>query len=293
MGFTAEGAIYGTFQWHDELPPFELQDERFAADRTQRPQLTIDHTAHVYFADYDKPYAYFVIDHMKVEASPGERLVNTTDARGYFNSSAHVAYRSVTASDDCKVTKTASGPFGLKDDFRFVFQGTEMTLNAAKSTGEGRVVFRPDYTTEERHVAGWSIERAAGKSGWVIHQRDVWNALDVDGGGGADAGVVRQEWLDAFFNGTPFGRIKEMPPASYGTVGCELFTMWKIDKTKGEFTPDSREATLTLDIDYIHRLSLFHNARITPPNEARRAWLDWSPRQPATVLRLHEIARRS
>lgn len=289
MGLVPEGATYGSYDWTDALPPFELKSDA-APGKAQTTQLSIDHTAHVYFANYDKPFTYFVIDHMRVSAEPGQVLVNNENARGFFNSSAHVTFRTVTVSDNCRVTKMIDGPSGLQDDFGFAFQGTEMVLNAATSAGTGRRVFKPDYSTGQNRVTGWSLVRAGSKSGWIAHQRDVWNALGNDGSQGGTA--VKKEWLDALYkNGSPFGSIKAMPDASYQTVGCELFTMWKIERTNGAFTDDQRAAELTLQMDYSHHLTFFINAKVAPEYEAKRGFLIWEPAPEKKVLKLHEIAK--
>ena len=284
MGLVPDGATCGSYDWTDELPPFELKQD-VVPGKTQNPRLTIDHTAHVYFADYDRPFAYFVIDYMRVAASPGEIMINNETARGFFNSSAHIAYKSVTASDNCRVTKTIDAPLALHDNFSFVFQGTEMILNAATGGGTGRRIFKPEAQTGQNYVTGWSLVRSGSKSGWIAHQRDVWNAL---------VQVARKDWLDALYkNGSPFGAIKEMPGASYQTVGFELFTMWKIERTSSgqPFTIDQRKVELTLQMDYSHHLNFFNNAMIPPKYDAKRLFHVWEPALVPKVLKLHEIAR--
>ena len=100
--------------------------------------------------------------------------------------------------------------------------------------------------------------------------------------------------LDDLFEGTPFGNVVKMPDASWGPLRCDLVTMWNIEKTGGTpFTQDQRVVTLTLDMDYVQRLTTFVNAKVEPDRDALRKSVAL---QPSTVpvkceLKLHDIAK--
>jgi len=285
MGLIPTGATYGSYSWTDHY------DNSQDAGRVQTFKLTVDHTAHVYFVNYDKPFSYFVIDQVRIDADPGKAYRQDDDGCGYFNSSTEVAYRNVSASNSCSVRQTVFAPAGdLANRFTYDFIGTEMVLDASTGTGSGRVVFKPAETMNANtNVQGWQIHPSGG-DGWVVHQKDVWNALGKDGQGSAKATA---QMLDDVFEGTPFGNVAKMPDASWGPVRCDLMTMWSIEKTSGAFTQDDRVVTLTLDLDYFQRLTTFVNARVEPDRDALRKSVAV---QPSTVparreLKLHEIAR--
>jgi hypothetical protein len=100
--------------------------------------------------------------------------------------------------------------------------------------------------------------------------------------------------LDDVFEGTPFGNVVKMPDASWGSLRCDLVTMWSVEKTGGTpFTQDERVVTLTLDMDYVQRLTTFVNAKVEPDRDAMRKSVAL---QPSTVpvkreLKLHDIAK--
>ena len=97
---------------------------------------------------------------------------------------------------------------------------------------------------------------------------------------------VPVKWVKQFFDGA-FGRISEMPKASFGPVDCELVVVWKID---GTFTPASRAATVKIGVDYRHRVNLFHNGNIGAKHEPRRVCAEFSKTDESKDLNLHEIA---
>jgi|GEM_PF-2715111 len=286
MGLIPTGATYGSYSWTDKY------DNSADAGRVQTFRLNVDHTAHVYFANYNKPFSYFVIDHVHITADPGDAYRQDDDGRGYFNSSTEVAYRNVSASDSCKVRQTVFAPEGdLANRFTFDFVGTEMVLEAKIGTGSGEVVFKPTETMNANtNVQGWQIHPSGG-NGWVVHQKEVWSSLGKDRQGSVKATA---QMLDDLFEGTPFGNVVKMPDASWGPLRCDLVTMWNIEKTGGTpFTQNERVVTLTLDMDYVQRLTTFVNAKVEPDRDALRKSVAL---QPSTVpvkreLKLHDIAK--
>jgi hypothetical protein len=285
MGLIPAGATYGSYSWTDKY------DNTSDAGRVQTFKFKAVHTVHVYFANYDKPFSYYVIDHVSIAADPGTAYRQDDDGRGFFNSSAEVIYRNVTASDSCNVRQTVFAPAGdMANQFAFEFNGTEMVLDAAIGGGSGRVVFKPSQTMNANtNVQGWQIHPSGG-DGWIVHQKDVWNSLGKDGQGSAKATA---QMLDDLFEGTPFGNVAKMPDSSWYPLRCELVSMWNITKSSGEFKQDQRVVTLTLEMDYRQRLTAFVNAKVEPDRDALRKSVAVQP--PAVPvkceLKLHDIAK--
>lgn len=285
--FIPDGGTYGTREWTSTV---DGTVEASAVDqaRKQSTKLVVAHTAHVYFADYARPPVYFVIHHMEVEAAPGSALADRREARGFFNSSVRVSYRGAPGvSAGCTVRRVSVTPGLSNDDFDTLLEGPEIAMDAKISSGSGRMLFKPSYQVRHR-MSGWSLRAVSDPPAWELHQREVWNAIDVDGKDGDASNVkVPSRWIEQFFDGTPFGRIADMPKTSFGPVKSELIAMWRIG---GTFTPESRAATLSLGIDYTHRVNLFHNATLPPDHEPRRICGVFSKTDETTALNLHEIA---
>lgn len=281
MGFAADGATYGkTLPW----------SVTFSVSKgTQTINFNAEHTVYVYFANVNPPFSYYVIDVAAVSADPGEALRNDKDGRGNFNSSTKITYKTVSASDNCRVTRTAFGPSGMANKFSYDFIGTEMVLNANKQGGDGSVVFKPTETMNpDATVQGWGIVPAS--NGWTLHQKDVWNALGNDGPGSVR---VTAKMLDDLFEGTPFGNVAPMPDASFYPVNCSFVTMWQITKTSGEFKQDARAVTLTLETDYNQRLTTLVNGKVEPDRDAMRKSFALQPPSDLSTkreLQLHLIA---
>src|ERR1043165_433949 len=219
VGFTPETSTYGV------TPPWTVDFD--VTKGTQKIAFHAEHTTHVYFANYDKPYCYFVIDIANISADPGEALRNDKDGRGYFNSSTKMTYGTVSVSDNCAIRRTAFGPSGtVANKFTYDFIGTEIVLNADKSGGDGRVVFKPTETMNpDSTVQGWGIVPTL-NNGWTLHQKDVWNALGEDTPGNERATA---KMLDSLYEGgSPFGNVARMPDASFSPVNCSFVSMWQI-----------------------------------------------------------------
>jgi hypothetical protein len=293
-GFKPEGGTYGDAKWTTVLMGKGTAGA-VAGTREQSTKLTVEHRAWVYFADDAPKKAYYVIHHMEVDANANTTgsspLADESDARGFFNSSARIAYRGgkPAVSQGCTVTKEFTGPRTAKDDFEVVLDRLQIEMIGRAGGGTGSIVFTPSFQARTR-VDRWSL--SAGDAAWELYQREPWTALGVDGPGGDQrdktAVPVPDRWIKQFFDGE-FGRISEMPAASFAPVTCDLLAVWKVD---GTFTKTSRAATLNIGVDYRHRINLFHNGTLGPDNEPRRHCAEINKTDESTELKLHEIAVR-
>jgi hypothetical protein len=179
------------------------------------------------------------------------------------------------------------GPKTVKDDFDVVLDRSQIEMFARTSAGTGPVVFAPSFQSRNR-IDKWSL--SAGDVAWELYQREPWMALGVDGPGGPQRDKttvpVPPQWLKQFFDGE-FGRISEMPAASFAPVTCDLLAAWRVD---GAFTRTSRTATLKIEVDYRHRINLFHNGNIGSASEPRRLCAEMNKTNESKELKLHEIA---
>jgi len=272
-GFVPEGGvgIYGDVKWTFEATGGA--DALAVSSKRQTGKIRVDHNVWVYFADARTAPAYYVLHHMALSADPttgGGALANKSDARGYFNSSVLVRYVGApVVSTGCEVTKEAHTPNNGDDQFDAIVDGPELEIFGKTVTGTGRTVFKPSYQVRNR-VDKWTL-RDAGTPSWELYQREVWTAADVDGPEGGKFDVkVPDDLVDELFDGA-FGRIKEMPKTSFAPLSCQMLVVWRIEKSgTTPFTRDSRAATLTLNLEHMQRLNLFHNGNLGSNHEPRR-----------------------
>jgi hypothetical protein len=258
--------------------------------KVQSTKLTVNHHLWVYYADAEPKPSYHVIHQMTVAANPvagtdHAPLANRSDARGFFNSSVRVGYRDTpTVSAGCSVTEMSSLPDGGQDAFDAQLDGPGIEMYGRSGT---TTVFRPTFQIRNR-VEKWSLEAQSGPPSWELYQREVWNAYGIDGPVDGQSSVrVPADWYQQLFGGSPFGRLVEMPKASFGTVGCEMLARWQV---KGPFSKTSRAAVLTIGVDYTHRVNLIHNGNVGDGHEPRRICAVSSKTDESKVLNLHEIA---
>jgi hypothetical protein len=282
------GGIFGDTRWRTEVTGTVGATD--VGTKVQATKLTVDHQLYAYFADAAPTPTYYVIHHMKVEANPStgadrSPLANRSDARGFFNSSVRVGYRAMpSVSTGCSVTEMISMPDTGQDAFDAQLDGPGIEMfGRAGST----IVFRPTYQVRNR-VEKWSLEAESGPPAWELHQREVWDAFGIDGPvDGKNSVPIPADWYVPLFGGSPFGRLVEMPKASFGPVKCELLGRWQI---KGPFTKSSRAVTLTVGVDYTHRLNLIHNGNVGDKHEPLRICGVFSKTDESKAINLHEIA---
>ena len=286
MSLDINGTCCGTEPWEHTFPTTATDDD-VASGRKQNLTFNARHMTHVYFTDL-APYAYYVIDAITVQATPGDALAKNDEdnARGFFNSSIYTGYKAAYVSDGCSIIRLTDAPNGSVDNFNIDFRGDSFPLMVATQQGTRPEDFQPTHAGPQVVAPSWSLVRADVPDAWIAYQREPWNAYGVDGPTGTD---VPTKWIDSLFNFSPFGKIVKFPETSFQSQVFEIVKMWKIT---GNFKPDDRKATLNLDMDYSHRANIFVNATKTANKKPKRGYVTqrWTP--PTKKLELHEIAKR-